>query len=144
MRMRKKNFGDESWRSNPNAVYVGRPTKWGNPYKLSMYSLEDALRLYEEWLVKQLDKDPDFIELLRGKDLVCFCKLTAPCHADIISKYLELTKPIHAHLAYVGSELGCSKCNPICADKHPMGYLQWCGHPQCPMNPDKFKQRGNQ
>jgi hypothetical protein len=30
-----------------------------------------------------------FLEPLRGKDLVCYCKLCQPCHADIIMEYFN-------------------------------------------------------
>jgi hypothetical protein len=64
------------------AVYVGRPTKWGNPYGLGM-GREWCLHMFE---FNYLAKHPELIEAakkeLKGKDLVCFC---APlrCHADI-------------------------------------------------------------
>jgi len=92
MRIQRKNFFDYSWKSNPNAVYVGRPTKWGNPFKLSEYSLEECLKLYREYLRQKLLEDPKFLEPLIGKDLVCFCPLDSPCHADIIMEMLEYLK----------------------------------------------------
>jgi len=87
-RIRKKNFYDYSWKSNPNAVYIGRPSKWGNPFKVSECGLEKSLELYEKWLEKKLKEDPSFLEPLRGKDLVCFCSLSSPCHGDVIIKKL--------------------------------------------------------
>lgn len=83
-RLRKKHFYDYGWKSNPNAVYVGRPTKWGNPFKPQDYGLGECLMKYREWLGEQIKKDPNFLKPLVGKDLVCFCKLDAPCHADIL------------------------------------------------------------
>lgn len=83
------NYWDYSWRSNPNAVYCARPSKWGNPFKLSEYSLDDCLKKYREWLIEQLAKDSTFLEPLRGKDLVCFCKLNQRCHCDILIEFLN-------------------------------------------------------
>ena len=66
------------------AVYVGRPTPWGNPFALTEYGRDEAIRLYVEWL-----DAPDQAELreriptLRGKDLVCWCAPEA-CHADVL------------------------------------------------------------
>lgn len=61
------------------AVYVGRPTKWGNPYRRPLSS--DAVRMYAQ-------KPPQAaileIEQLRGKDLACWCPLDQPCHADVL------------------------------------------------------------
>lgn len=83
-RIQKKNFYDYEWKKNPNAVYVGRPSKWGNPFKVSEHGLDKALFLYNMWLGHQLSKNPDFLEPLRGKDLVCFCPLDQRCHADLL------------------------------------------------------------
>ena len=62
------------------AIYVGRPTKWGNPFvirpgmtreqvvsRFKAYAVEKSLPVHE----------------LKGKDLVCWC---APkmCHADVL------------------------------------------------------------
>ena len=66
------------------AVYIGRPSIWGNPFILG----EDGDRsrviyMYREWIREQ----PDLVEKARkelaGKDLVCYC---APkqCHGDIL------------------------------------------------------------
>lgn len=73
---------------SPNTVYVGRPTKWGNPWTIKEYGREDALRLYESWLREEILLDPDFLEPLKGKDLACWCPLDKPCHADVILKVL--------------------------------------------------------
>jgi hypothetical protein len=67
-----------------NAVYVGRPTRWGNPFKVSVYGLEESLRLFRKYLEARLRVEPDFLEPLRGKDLACWCPLDRPCHADIL------------------------------------------------------------
>jgi uncharacterized protein DUF4326 len=77
-----------------DAVYVGRPTKWGNPYShlpshdpnvILVPTRADAIRLYQDWFLttdagKRL---LDQLEQLRGKHLVCWC---APkdCHADFL------------------------------------------------------------
>lgn len=69
-----------------NAVYVGRPTKWGNPFRLGFHgSRKDIVALYELWLFEQ----PELLfqlEELRGKDLMCWC---APqqCHADVLLRF---------------------------------------------------------
>jgi len=75
----------------PNTKYVGRPTKWGNPYKVQDYGREEALRLYAEYLEEKLEEDPEFIEPLRGYDLDCYCPLSEECHADIL---IELFTPL--------------------------------------------------
>ena len=68
----------------PNAVYIGRPSKWGNPFAIGKdASREVVIEKYREWLFER----PELIEAakreLAGKDLVCFC---APkkCHGDVL------------------------------------------------------------
>lgn len=66
-------------------VYVGRPSKWGNPFKLKRET-DRALVLeqYREYLSGRDDLLAALPEL-RGKVLGCYC---APldCHADIIAE----------------------------------------------------------
>ena len=67
-----------------DAVYVGRPSKWGNPFKIGRDgSREEVCRLYEGWVNNQITAGLLSVEELRGKDLVCWCT-PLPCHADIL------------------------------------------------------------
>lgn len=73
-----------------NTVYVGRPSKWGNPYPLyAEYDRQLVIDLYRGWLEAKLEKDSHFLDELKGKDLACWCPLDKPCHADIILKILD-------------------------------------------------------
>jgi hypothetical protein len=84
---RKRSKG---WKMPPNAVYVGRPTKWGNPYKIGVDgNREEVIAKYREWLKKKLEEDPTFLDPLKGKDLACWCPLNKPCHADVILEFLK-------------------------------------------------------
>lgn len=76
----------------PDAVYVGRPTKWGNPFKIgdtyNGVKLERgmAVEQFRDWLLysdQGLKLQDDIRQHLRGKDLVCYCA-PKPCHADIL------------------------------------------------------------
>jgi|SRR5882757_5098859 len=77
------------WQNPPkDVVYIGRPSKWGNPYKLKIdneKSRREVLLAFEEYAVIKLKQNPDWLEPLRGKDLVCYC---APkmCHGDVLLK----------------------------------------------------------
>ena len=66
------------------AVYIGKPSKWGNPYKMNRnFNREKVIVLYREWIIKQIESGKLDIEELRGKDLVCWCS-PEPCHGDVL------------------------------------------------------------
>lgn len=76
------------WKAPADAVYVGRPTCWGNPYEREeLGSSELLVALYRDWIrsdarsaVIARRRLPE----LRGKVLMCWCALQAPCHADVL------------------------------------------------------------
>lgn len=75
-------------------MYIGRPTKWANPYPLTRESMrEDVSVKYELYMATRLINgditQEDFIEL-RDKNLLCWC---APkrCHGDTIFKLVSMT-----------------------------------------------------
>ena len=68
------------------AVYVGRPSKWGNPFVIGRHGTRDqVIDKYERWLLQQPDLMKSLSDL-KGKDLVCHCA-PSRCHADILIKY---------------------------------------------------------
>ncbi len=74
-----------------NTVYVGRPTKWGNPVHHSLHctaNRRSAVNVYLRHMKLMSHRDFDgFIELLtplRGKNLACWCPIDEPCHADVL------------------------------------------------------------
>lgn len=65
-------------------VYVGRPSKWGNPYKPNSHdTINDCIKKYEEDIKRW---HSDELKELSGKNLSCWCGLGEPCHADILLK----------------------------------------------------------
>lgn len=71
-------------RREPYDVYIGRPSKWGNPFPLRHEALRDeVIAQYEEWLKSQPQLVRAAKRVLRGKVLGCWC---APrkCHGDIL------------------------------------------------------------
>lgn len=69
-----------------NAVYIGRPSPFGNPFVIGRDGTrEEVVEKYRNWILKQ----PELIEKvkkeLKGKNLVCFCSPKA-CHGDILLK----------------------------------------------------------
>jgi Domain of unknown function (DUF4326) len=67
------------------AVLVARPSRWGNPYSIEEYGRDQAIKMYEQWL---LANDELLAQLpgLRGRRLACYCKLDEPCHADVLAR----------------------------------------------------------
>jgi len=72
----------------PDAVYIGRPSKWGNPFKIGPDGTrEDVIEKFREWILVSTLMDD--LHELHGKDLVCYCA-PLPCHGDVL---LELANP---------------------------------------------------
>ena len=65
------------------AVYIGRGSKWGNPFRIGPDGDRSAvIAKYERWLADQ-HQLLRALDELRGRDLVCWCAPRA-CHGDII------------------------------------------------------------
>lgn len=67
-------------------VYVGRPSVYGNPFKIGEYGREGCIRKYEEMLLSSPALMLSVREKLKGKNLMCWCSPKA-CHADVLMKY---------------------------------------------------------
>jgi len=72
-------------------VYIGRPSKWGNPFRPKGRSEKarlEAIRKYALWIAEQ----PELLKAakteLRGKRLGCYCK-PKPCHGDILAEIAD-------------------------------------------------------
>lgn len=101
----------KGWRMPEDAVYVGRPTIFGNPYRVTTsvngwIVRDDNDVEYEPWANTKASARRRAVELfaeievgigllgdrggdlstLAGKDLACWCPLDQPCHADVLLK----------------------------------------------------------
>jgi hypothetical protein len=67
-------------------VYVGRGSKWGNPFShlIGGMTRREAIESYEAWLKDQPELMAALPEL-RGKVLGCYCK-PDPCRADVLAR----------------------------------------------------------
>jgi len=102
----------KGWRMPPNTVYVGRGTRWGNPWRVvvwqrvrgravtwcvvpskpsdvSMFDdeaavIRETVDRYRAWLLGCPYMLHEARKTLRGKDLACWCQLDQPCHADVL------------------------------------------------------------
>ena len=97
----------KGWRMPPDTVKVDRSTRFGNrhnwqewledarslshslqsPAERKAWACERALNAFEEDVRDGLVPD---VSELRGKNLACWCRPGAPCHADVL---LELAAP---------------------------------------------------
>lgn len=69
-------------------LYIGRPSKWGNPFVIGWDgNREEVIAKYEAWVRQQPDLLSCLYEL-RGKRLGCYCKPLA-CHGDVLVKLLD-------------------------------------------------------
>ena len=78
----------KGWRMPPNTVYVGRGSKWGNPFRVGDPGVPDAYwaaSLYRSELFRAgAVARSILLDELRGKNLCCWCPLDQPCHADVL------------------------------------------------------------
>lgn len=69
-------------------VYVGRPSKWGNPFVIGPDgSRDEVCDKFEDWLVSSDEGCRllgDIQTELRGKILGCHCDDDERCHADTL------------------------------------------------------------
>lgn len=77
----------KGWKMPYTAKYVGRPTIFGNPFEVNLQQdAQKAVEMYrlwlhrssQAWIVKMVK------QMLKGKDLACWCALDQPCHADVL------------------------------------------------------------
>ena len=71
-------------KKEPYDVYIGRPSKWGNPFVLGKDgNREEVVAKYKAWIEAQ----PALMEAakkeLKGKTLGCWCSPLS-CHGDIL------------------------------------------------------------
>lgn len=79
----------------PFDVYIGRGSKWGNPFshmegttaQYKVDSREEAIEKYREWVQTQPHLLDSLYEL-KGKTLSCYCKPKG-CHGDILVEFAD-------------------------------------------------------
>jgi hypothetical protein len=101
----------KGWRLPANTVVVSRPSKWGNPFRIRRdpggrcWLVNDpdsagdrafldrgratvfAVVAFRGWLIGHpygLEVAAEAKQLLRGKNLACWCPIDQPCHADVL------------------------------------------------------------
>lgn len=93
----------KGWKWPEGAVYVGRPSQWGNPWKVNhafcgcgsegvclhtsmrCHTPAAAVEAFRRDIEEDLISSKTYIRReLNGKDLACWCPLDRPCHADVL------------------------------------------------------------
>lgn len=75
----------KGWRLPDGAVVVTRPSRWGNPFRIQEgTTAAEAVARYEEWLHAQPEFMAEVRAELAGRDLACWCRDGAPCHALVL------------------------------------------------------------
>jgi len=114
MAVRIQRKGTRGWKAPEGVLSVTRPGKFGNPFRIGgwfkigrgqgtggfcyleclmpEYLTPDfvqvrdaahAVEMFREYTKRYPMKDEEIAEL-RGKDLMCWCPLDEPCHADVL------------------------------------------------------------
>jgi len=69
----------------PYDVYIGRPSKWGNPFVIGRDGTrEEVIKKYKAWIKTQPHLMASLHEL-KGKTLGCWCA-PRPCHGDVLEE----------------------------------------------------------
>lgn len=89
----------KGWRMPEGAIYVGRGSRWGNPYDWREcpadvgspeWARGAAVDAFREKLLTGFGERAlsftcdDARQALRGRDLACWCPAGHPCHADVL------------------------------------------------------------
>lgn len=80
-------------KSDRHDVYIGRGTKWGNPYRIGLDGTRSqVIAKYR----KLLRRRPDLVEAARlelsGLVLGCHCH-PLPCHGDVLARVADGDDP---------------------------------------------------
>jgi hypothetical protein len=95
----------KGWRAPEGAVYVGRPSRWGNLWVVGLIpcgcrnvgecehnlfrveTAEEAVELHEKHTTHLIELGRLDLSPLRGKDLMDWCRLDRPCHRNILLRF---------------------------------------------------------
>jgi hypothetical protein len=76
-------------KKKPFDVYIGRPSKWGNPFKIGIDgSRQEVIQKYKEMIIVDIELIKQIPLELKGKTLGCWCKPN-PCHGDVLAELAD-------------------------------------------------------
>jgi len=75
-------------KKKPYDVYIGRPSKWGNPFLIGKDGTrEEVIEKYKDYLHGNVKLLNDLWEL-KDKRLGCWCAPSI-CHGDVLAAYAD-------------------------------------------------------
>ncbi len=82
-----------NWSHEINGVFIGRPTKWGNPFRIGFDGTRDqVIHKYTLWIWEDTPARKNLRNTarreLRGKHLLCYCT-PQMCHGHILASVAE-------------------------------------------------------
>lgn len=73
----------------PYDVYIGRPSKWGNPYAIDENNTrEEVIDKYRLYMLDLEARGLRDLSELKGKVLGCWCAPKA-CHGDVLARLAD-------------------------------------------------------
>jgi hypothetical protein len=72
----------------PYDVYIGRGSKWGNPYRIGIDGNRETVIAKYELFLRASPGLLRALPTLRGKVLGCYCK-PAACHGDVLARLAD-------------------------------------------------------
>ncbi len=99
------------WRNNPDYVFIGRPSPYGNPFRVTEAFKDDdgcprghAIPKFKEYFYANKELQELVAKNLLFKVLVCYCR-PHQCHGDVYVEFLE------EYIDRPGFEIDCLKEN---------------------------------
>ena len=97
----------KGWKKPEGAIYVGRPSPWGNLFRpghryimdcfpgmiiedpldrqgITVYTVQQSLNLFRMYAELRNALDPGWLKPLKGNDVMCWCAPEELCHGDIL------------------------------------------------------------
>ena len=81
-----------TWEQNHNNTYIGRPSKWGNPFSVRKFPRALSVAKFSSYIKNNSDLMNDMHEL-KGQTLGCFCaSKDSPflCHGLVLIQLYKL------------------------------------------------------
>lgn len=75
-------------KKQPFDVYIGRPSKWGNPFVIGKDGTRDEVIAKYEQYIKSRTGLMAALPELKGKTLGCWCS-PAKCHGDVLANLAD-------------------------------------------------------